>query len=835
MSQFSNAGRYWPPALTLLALSLAGLARADDETIEIARIGGSVSDGAQFGSFLEPSINSVGRVVFNARLTGPGTDAATNSGIYRALVTDVNLPVLGGVQEVLRESTTLDAGGLVFNPRDLFLSRVYLKDPNLPEGLAVPVSGDFGRIALQLPVLGTLANGNTTIVIEEPGGAPGDNFDLAAAEGEDVPNGDGRFGDLGGFNLFGIGSSGEVGFFAALNNTSLGSANNTAIYRYSENLGAVEIVREGDIVGGGTLSGVFSPQMNNLGGMVFLGSLGDAALSADSAVYRVASSGSAKALIAREGDAAPSGDGEFAVFSQLRINDHGNIAFSALLLNTDGLPETPFEGNGSFDNSALYIDVAGGSTTEIVREGNLTPGGNMRFGAFADPVNGDMPRLAFNDSNELAFRVDLFDETEAQARGIFVASPDGIIEIARTGDSYDDGVLRAFEHPALNNSGAVAFKAELQVGTVDGEEGPSPLLRTLLMVADGSDRATVAREGDIINGEVVFDIVFNNDPNGQVNGFSDAGLVAYEVIYESGLHAINVWAPLLTLRRPFQPPDEPMAWDQRDNWRFGITPGLAHEVALNGETGGTVLGPSIDTTVKALRLGEGGALQLLLGAGALGTVQGLGIGENGTVQGGGALHGPLTNRGQVVVSPGLALHMSGSVLNLGEIAVGEGGTLFLDGSYQGDGSITGPGDTHFAGLLSPGNSPALLSIEGDATLAASSTSLFEIAGLTRGSEYDSLQVGGTLTLGGTLSVALREGFVPGVGASFLLMEGGLIEGSFAAISLPEVAGLRFLLTQDASRVRLQVQAVPLPAALWMTLSACGVLAGLRRRPSFCMG
>ena len=157
MSQFSNAGRYWPPALTLLALSLAGLARADDETIEIARIGGGVGDGAQFGSFLEPSINSVGLVVFNARLTGPGTDAATNSGIYRALVTDVNLPVLGGVQQVLRESTTLDAGGLVFNPRDLFLSRVYLKDPNLPEGIAVPVSGDFGRIALQLPVLGTVS------------------------------------------------------------------------------------------------------------------------------------------------------------------------------------------------------------------------------------------------------------------------------------------------------------------------------------------------------------------------------------------------------------------------------------------------------------------------------------------------------------------------------------------------------------------------------------------------------------------------------------------------------------------------------------------------------
>ena len=826
MSHRTRPSRYPPLALALLTVSLPGLAQASDETIEIARIGGGAgSAGVSFSDFLEPSINSAGMVVFNARLSGPGTAAATNSGIYRALVTDINLPVVGGVQQVLRESTTIDAGLFDFNPRDLFLTTVYLMDPNLPPGLAVPVTGDFGRIALELPVLGTLASGNTAIVIEQPSGAPGDNFELAAAEGEDVPNGDGSFSDLGGFNLIGIGSTGQAGFFAALNNTSLGAANNTAIYRYTAPTGTVEIVREGDNVSGSVLSGVFTPHMNNLGGMVFLGGRAGAAASADTAVYSVTSGGTAIARIEREGDAVPGDDGEFAGFAQLRINDDGNTAFSALLRNTDGVPGTPFEGDGNFDNSALYVHLAGGATTEIVREGDLTPSGNLRFGAFADAVNGDMPRAAFNDGNQLAFRVDLFDETEAQARGIFIASSDGVTEIARTGATYADGVFVAFEHPALNNSGAVAFKAELQVGSIDGEEGPSPLLETLLMVAADFDRATVAREGDIINGEVVFDISFNNDPDGQTNGFSDSGLVAYEVTYASGLHAINVWAPLLTLRRPFQNPDEEMAWDERANWRFGITPGLAHDVALNGASSGTLRGPASDTTVQSLSLGDDGSLRLLLGAGALGTVEGLHIGANGQVEGGGTLHGTVTNSGRVVVGPGLALNAQGDVLNQGEIQVGEGGTLYVHGSYAGAGSITGPGLTRFAGLLAPGNSPALLTIEGDATLEAGSETVLEIAGLARGTAYDSLAVGGTLTLGGTLSIALTDGFIPSVGASFILIEAAQLIGSFATSKLPDIAGLRFVLSQDATRLSLSVQAVPIPGAFWLMLGACGALVG----------
>ncbi len=206
------------------------------------------------------------------------------------------------------------------------------------------------------------------------------------------------------------------------------------------------------------------------------------------------------------------------------------------------------------------------------------------------------------------------------------------------------------------------------------------------------------------------------------------------------------------------------------------------------------------------------------------------------MEGGGALGGPVTNNGQLVVSPGTTLGASGEVLNLGTIVIGKAAQFLSSGSYAGDGHISGPGLMRFAGLLSSGNSPTPLEIAGDAVLEASSETVLELAGLSRGATYDSLQVGGTLTLGGTLSVTLLDGFAPLAGASFLLMQAALIEGSFAQLHLPSIAGLHFVLAQDTTSLYLNVQAVPLPAALWLMMGACGVLVGRRRaHPARCSG
>ncbi len=70
--------------------------------------------------------------------------------------------------------------------------------------------------------------------------------------------------------------------------------------------------------------------------------------------------------------------------------------------------------------------------------------------------------------------------------------------------------------------------------------------------------------------------------------------------------------------------------------------------------------------------------------------------------------------------------------------------LYLGGSISGN--TNGTGELVFAGNVSPGNSPDLVNAEGDMTLWGTSSTLMEIAGLTRGSEYDAFDNGEILAL-----------------------------------------------------------------------------------------
>lgn len=98
------------------------------------------------------------------------------------------------------------------------------------------------------------------------------------------------------------------------------------------------------------------------------------------------------------------------------------------------------------------------------------------------------------------------------------------------------------------------------------------------------------------------------------------------------------------------------------------------------------------------------------------------------------------------------------VINNGEIRTSTGGASVFFGAVAGAGSFTGIGTVFFEGDLRPGNSPAPVVFGGDVALGAASSSLFELGGLTRGSEYDGIDVAGALTLDGTLNIALLNAF-----------------------------------------------------------------------------
>src|SRR5690606_29477579 len=91
------------------------------------------------------------------------------------------------------------------------------------------------------------------------------------------------------------------------------------------------------------------------------------------------------------------------------------------------------------------------------------------------------------------------------------------------------------------------------------------------------------------------------------------------------------------------------------------------------------------------------------------------------------------------------------------------------------GAGTAVGDVTVNGTLSAGNSPGTLNIDGSLTLNSGSTSLFELntPGVAGGTDNDLVNVGGTLTLGGTL-----EAHVAAAGYYRLFDYGSGVSGTF---------------------------------------------------------
>ncbi len=112
----------------------------------------------------------------------------------------------------------------------------------------------------------------------------------------------------------------------------------------------------------------------------------------------------------------------------------------------------------------------------------------------------------------------------------------------------------------------------------------------------------------------------------------------------------------------------------------------------------------------------------------------------------------------------------------GNVNVGAGGTLGGSGEVKGDVVVDG--------TLSAGNSPGTLTIAGDLTLGAGSTSVFELntPGLVGSTDNDLVKVGGNLTLGGTLDARVASG-----GYYRLFEYDGSLTGNFASTTATSTA------------------------------------------------
>ena len=226
---------------------------------------------------------------------------------------------------------------------------------------------------------------------------------------------------------------------------------------------------------------------------------------------------------------------------------------------------------------------------------------------------------------------------------------------------------------------------------------------------------------------------------------------------------------------------------------FNLAGGILNATTLNvsgtfNETAGTL-------NAGATTVANGGAMNLSGGAAAFSSTMDVLAGGALTyaLPGATSVAGASSNAGTMQINSN-TLTLSGgytqtagslllgtSVAAPANIAVGAGGMLVNGGTLGGSGVITG-NVSMGAATLAPGYSPGSLTISGNLTLGATSTTTIELGGTTSGSGFDVINVGGTVTLGGTLNVNQFGGFVPVAGNTFNYLTFGGSAGNFATVN-----------------------------------------------------
>ena len=249
------------------------------------------------------------------------------------------------------------------------------------------------------------------------------------------------------------------------------------------------------------------------------------------------------------------------------------------------------------------------------------------------------------------------------------------------------------------------------------------------------------------------------------------------------------------------------AWTATGNWSTNTTPGSPNANTAIVRFGSAITAASTvyaDTNVMAKRLEFNNANKYVVGgAGTITLDADSGNAQIGVLLGSHEIQASLAllnDNLDVSAAAGTRLdinnrlNLNGKTMNItgaGIVSVNnrlDTGTLGLvanTATLQGTGTINGSLQNNAGGIVSPGNSPGTLSVDGTYVQAAGSTLLMELGGTSAGS-FDKLAVGGALTAGGTLDIDLINGFTPTAGNSWDILDFASTSGSFT-LSLPALS------------------------------------------------
>ncbi len=715
-----------------------------------------------FSGFVTPVLNNSGQVASIAGLTGTLGGTSDDEGIF--------LGSGGAVTQVTREGQAVPDGNGVFS------------------SFSTPALNDSGQVAFRADLTGTSGgtSDNEGIFLRSGG-----SVTRIVREGQAAPDGNGVFSSLTSPSLNG---SGQAVFRAFLTGTSGGASDDEGIFQGSGSA-VTQVARAGQAApdGNGVFSDFGSPALNDLGQVVFeAGLTGTAGGSSDNRVLLLSNGMQEGSFIqvAREGQAAPDGNGVFSTFLVTALNGSGQAVFTAFLAGTVG---------GASDDIGLFIGD-GIDVVQVAREGRAMGDSSITDTEFSPNTgsSGDT-RSGINNAGQVAYKTTLANGGQAiglwtppdvhwaggsgpwimatnWAQGITPKSMFDVFLNPAVGATIDDGFGHEFVKSLTvghavgaqvilnqNSSNLTALKGPITInatGRINLDNGhvltASALTNEGVIAGDGQVDAvldnTATGEVRVVNGDQLTFTGANNSNDGQLNLFGRATLE--------------------------------------------FTQGLANN------PGGFVSGNG--TLIATGGLTNDGTMNFSATAN---------------------ISGDVTNKGLIISAGGTTTFFDDVDNTLGEIRTSQDSFSVFFGSVNG-GTFSGPGTVVIEGDLKPGSSPGISSFGGDVTLGVTAGVTIELAGTNAGVDYDRVIVAGDLAAGGVLDIDLLGGFMPQVGDTFDVLDFGSMTGSFSSVVLPSLAGdLSFdtssLLTTGV------ISVVPEPGAL--TVLAVGWMLVLRRQ------
>jgi T5SS/PEP-CTERM-associated repeat protein len=162
-----------------------------------------------------------------------------------------------------------------------------------------------------------------------------------------------------------------------------------------------------------------------------------------------------------------------------------------------------------------------------------------------------------------------------------------------------------------------------------------------------------------------------------------------------------------------------------------------------------------------------------------------------------------------------------TVTSGGRVTVGGLLTITSLGTLQGNSMVVG--NVKNGGVVSPGTSPGVLTINGN--YAQDPTGILQIE-LASPTSFDRLPISGTATLDGTLKLSLLGGYTPAVGDSFDILDWQTESGTFSTLQLPALTAGN---TWDTSKLYTTGTIAVVPEPSSFALAAIGGSLWLARR------